>query len=73
MSIRSTVFGLAKPGLRRRSWSGAGDEPSLAEVLADPIVHLVMARDRLTRSDLDAVIANGRRLLRSRLCPLCAA
>jgi len=56
-----------------RSWTEAGEEPSLAEILADPIVHLVMARDRLSRADLDRAVAYGQRLLRSRLCSLCAA
>ena len=60
-------------GRTRQTWSGAGDEPSLSEVLADPLVHLVMRRDGVTRSELEAVIAHGRTLLRRRLCRLCAA
>lgn len=38
----------------------AGPEPSLAEVLADSGVRLVMRRDRVTPALLDAVIVQGR-------------
>lgn len=49
----------------RPDWSRAGIEPSLAEVLADPVVHLVLRRDGLTPSDLrQAVNAACRRLAR---------
>jgi hypothetical protein len=56
-----------------RTWSEAGEEPTLAEMLADPIVHLVMARDHLTRADVERAVSFGQRLLRNRLCSLCAA
>ena len=56
-----------------QSWSEAGTEPKLADMLADPIVHLVMARDHLSRADVEKAVAYGQRLLRSRLCSLCAA
>jgi hypothetical protein len=56
-----------------RSWTEFGEEPSLAEVMADPIVHLVMARDHLTHADVESAVALGRRQLRSRLCRRCAA
>jgi hypothetical protein len=36
----------------RPDWSEAGPEPELSDVLADPIVHLVMRRDRLTSEDV---------------------
>jgi hypothetical protein len=57
---------------KARSWC-AGEEPALAEVMADPIVHLVMARDKLSWDDMERAIARGQRQLRSRLCCLHAA
>ena len=54
-------------------WSEAGTEPRLADLLADPIVHLVMARDHLSRADVESAVAFGRRQMRSRLCSRCAA
>jgi len=58
---------------KAQSWSEAGDEPRLTDLLADPIVHLVMARDHLSRADVERAVAYGQRQLRSRLCSLCAA
>jgi hypothetical protein len=57
------------------SWDGAGQEPRLADLLADPVVHLVMGRDGLVRSDVEAAIARGQSALRRRLCgaALCCA
>jgi hypothetical protein len=56
-------------------WGGAGPEPKLSDVLADPLVHLVMRRDGLERADVEAAVALGRRQLRRRLCTagLCCA
>lgn len=54
-------------------WTEAGIEPRLSDVLADPLVHQVMRRDGLERADLEAAVALGRRMLRRRLCSLCAA
>lgn len=54
-------------------WIEAGVEPRLSDVMTDPLVHQVMRRDRLERADLEAAVALGRRLLRRRLCSLCAA
>lgn len=53
-------------------WREAGEEPALAEVLTDPLVHLVMRRDGVSRAQLEAVIARAQMALRSRLCR-CAA
>jgi hypothetical protein len=39
-------------------------EPSLDDVLADPIVHALMQRDRVDPHDLKAVIEDVRRALR---------
>ena len=51
-----------------RRWSVGGTEPALADLLADPIVHLVMRRDSVTDADLRRVIAVAQATLRSRLC-----
>ena len=50
------------------AWGKAGAEPRLADLLADPVVHLVMGRDHLARADLEAAIARGQLALRRRLC-----
>ena len=44
-------------------WREAGDEPALDEVLADPIVHLVMRRDGVEITDLKDVIARAQAAL----------
>ena len=67
-----TLFSNRRPR-RTVAWSQAGVEPTLSEMLADPIVHLVMARDGLSRADVERAVAHGQRQLRSRLCCLCAA
>jgi len=55
------------------SWSDGGTEPALADLLSDPIVHLVMARDHLSRADVERAVSFGQRQLRSRLCCGCGA
>ena len=40
----------------RRRHIHAGAEPSLLEVMADPIVHAVMRRDGITRDELIALL-----------------
>jgi hypothetical protein len=53
---REDLGDVARRGSRAPSpWSRAGAEPALDEVLADPIVLLVMDRDRLTAEDVRAV------------------
>ncbi len=37
-----------------------GDEPSVDELLADPLVQLVMQRDRIGPDDVQAVLASVR-------------
>lgn len=44
-----------------RDWRRAGVELALHEVMAEPIVHLVMRRDHLTADDVWAVIEEVRR------------
>jgi len=42
-------------------WSRTGDEPRLADVIRDPIVRLLMTRDKVSRNELLALIALARR------------
>ena len=44
-------------------WREVGEEPALDEVLADPIVHLVMRRDGIEIAELRDVIARARAAL----------
>ena len=43
-----------------RQWLEAGQEPALVDLLADPLVHLVMRRDGVTMKDLCNHIATAR-------------
>ncbi len=56
-----------------RSWRHAGDEPALHEVLADPLVHLVMRRDGITAGELQSAIEGARASLRRGVCPCAVA
>ena len=38
----------------------AGIEPALADLLADPVLHALLARDRLSLDDVRAAIADWR-------------
>jgi hypothetical protein len=44
-------------------WGRPGSEPSLPEVLADPLIHAVMRRGGVSRAELDSVIAGAQRRL----------
>ena len=57
----------------REKYRSAGIEPRLDEVLADRLVHLVMARDGVQLAELQAVIADAQCRLRIRPCPRIAA
>jgi hypothetical protein len=46
-----------------RLYRCAGEEPTLEEVFADPIVHAVMRRDRVTRETLCSVVQTARQRL----------
>jgi hypothetical protein len=48
---------------KRRPYEDAGEEPNLADVLADPVIHAVMGRDGVTLAELSSVIRDGRRRL----------
>lgn len=41
----------------------AGVEPSVEDLMRDPIVHLILRRDRITPADTWAVVTNARRRL----------
>lgn len=43
------------------SFAGAGNEPLIREMLADPVVHAVMRRDSLTTADILGVMDAARR------------
>jgi hypothetical protein len=49
-------------------WLAAGREPTLAEMLADPLVALVMRRDGVSPAELRSVVATAQTRLRGRLC-----
>lgn len=70
------LFGTGKcapsPLSRRQPWGVAGVEPKLCDLLDDPLIHLVMRRDGVTRAELRAVIRDAQRALGVGLCR-CAA
>ncbi len=52
--------------IRPRRHSGPSrdaGEPSLAELLDDPVLQILMARDNVGRAELEELIANARRRL----------
>lgn len=51
-------------GAVKPDWSEPGVEPALADVMNDPIVHLVMRRDSLTPDEVWSVVNTVRRLLK---------
>ncbi|MFI5023110.1 MAG: hypothetical protein ACHQRJ_15860 [Alphaproteobacteria bacterium] len=56
---------LPVPTQARQRWTGVGEEPPLVEVLADPVVHLVMRRDGVTHIELEAIIRRAQNRLRN--------
>lgn len=50
----------------KNRWATAGVEPTLAEILSDPILHQVMRRDRLNPDMVRAAIRAGQDALRRR-------
>jgi len=46
--------------LRQRGYVAPAGEPSLAELMADPIVHLMMRSDGVTAQDVFALFAHAR-------------
>ena len=57
----------------RDIWRQAGKEPAIEDMLADPLVHLVMQRDCVSIDQLRAVIVRAQVALRNRLCCRAAA
>lgn len=55
-----------------RSWQEPGKEPCIADILADPIVHLVMRRDGVSLAELHAVVSRAQAKLGFTPCR-CAA
>lgn len=55
-----------------RAWLKAGEEPALPDLLADPILQLLLLSDGISLRDVDHAVALAQRALRSRLCR-CAA
>lgn len=53
-------------------WQDAGVEPTLSEVLSDPLIHLILRRDGLNLDDLRRAIADGQSKLRREVCLLAA-
>ncbi len=50
-------------------WQNPGIEPKLEDMLADPLIHLVMQRDHISRTDVEKVIDQTRaRLMAARAC-----
>lgn len=45
----------------RRRWDRAGQEPPLDDMLADPVMTLMLRRDGLTRDDVIEVMREARR------------
>jgi hypothetical protein len=50
----------------KQFWSSYGIEPDLTEVMADPLVHLVMRRDRIGQQDVWQAVAEARMRLSQR-------
>lgn len=73
MSILRDIVTLPRLAPSRDPWAKAGIEPRLEEVLADPVVHLVMRRDRVSERELRAVIERARARLSNAPCCCCAA
>lgn len=63
----------AHPGLslperraRHRRFARGGEEPTLRDLMADPLTHAVMGRDNVSANDIAAVIGAARSRLRAR-------
>ena len=49
-------------------WATSGVEPSLSELFADPILHLVLRRDRITLAEVHAAVGAAQCRLRAVDC-----
>ena len=61
-----TVSPRASLRSRYDPWNAAWEEPRLAEVLADPIIQLMMGRDGVSSSLIQHIIRDACSKLRSR-------
>lgn len=60
ISNRRSNAGMLASTLKVRTYDEAGIEPSIAEVLAEPIVRAVMRRDSISEATLVKVIDEAR-------------
>jgi hypothetical protein len=76
MPIRLDDFGgsfRGKSACAATDWLHPGAEPALHEVLADPLVQLVMRQDGVSQAQLRGIIARAQACLRGDPCCRCAA
>jgi hypothetical protein len=52
------------------AYAHAGTEPSLEEMLSDPVVHLIMRADRLQPADVRRLVVDAQRQLASAAAPV---
>lgn len=64
---------LQVPTQARQCWGIVAKEPPLVEVLADPVVHLMMRGDGVTHTELEALILRVQNELRNGQCRQYAA
>jgi hypothetical protein len=62
---RAPHTGPARPQPKKPSWREPGIEPRLADVMADPLVRLLMRRDGVTFVDMTLIIERARSRLRT--------
>ena len=66
MKSRKSNAEMPTTTIKARAYDAAGIEPSIAEVLAEPIVHAVMRRDSINQTMLLDFIERARRQLEQR-------
>ncbi|WP_167730358.1 hypothetical protein [Terasakiella sp. SH-1] len=49
-----------------KKWAQSGIEPSLKEMMKDPIIELIMARDNLKTDDVWQVVQNAKQQIEQR-------
>lgn len=50
----------------RRDWSQPGIEPTIDELMNDPVTHVIMRYDRVTAEQVKAVAEQARRVITAR-------
>lgn len=66
MSCPAAFFPPLKPSSAAAPFARAGEEPALDDLLDDPLVHLVLARDGLERADVRARMTRAAAALRQK-------